>query len=769
VKAIVSPNVQPRSPVKALLHVPELARRSRLHYAASVLSDSIALDPPLEIVEARDADFRGLLLPNGVVVPEEELQAVFSTITLGRELETGKLDPMGRFDESAIAWDISRPWIDVRAADLAARLTEDGCGAPREQGRFRVVVSHDVDRITGAELTAIAKRLLHATGFRSGAGPSPSLPFSPNAYRDNIRRLLEFERAQGITACYFLLSGPYGLRRHSSRYDARWSQAKKLIGEILGAGMTIGLHGSYYARDSGSYLVEKDRLEQVTGVGVICHRNHYLRFDSRRVCSQLEAAGIRYEFSVGFGERMGFRAGTARLYRMFDLMNGRPASLASVPLVYMDTFTGDPAAASDRDSILGQLRAVLVEAKRVHGCVSLLFHPELLLASPGLWTFFEEVVRVCRDLGADLASPLSDWPAWPSLPGEPSGAAPAAGTRETALAVSVRSGRPKASPKVDRSGEPGPYPEGRSFAFTIIDDTDNATVENTRPVYDLLDSLGMRTTKTVWIYPSRGKFGGESLADPEYRRWALDLKRRGFEIALHGVGSGEFLREEIVEGFRRFEDIFGTYPSLYTNHFENPDNLYWSPKSRVALPVGGVLSFLDALKRLFRRREGSHGGENATSPHFWGDLAKEHIKYVRNLTFNGINTLKYDPRMPYQVPAKEEYSNYWFSSSDGHTLEEFSSLIAPQNVGRLVREQGACIVYTHFASQFVRGGKVDAVFEERLRHLASHRGWFVPAGVLLDHLLARKVDQEDPGYGYLAALGVRWLAHRMIKYLRYRR
>lgn len=749
------------SSMKALLHVPDLGRRSQLHFAASVLADSMALDPPLEIVEARDAESRGLLLPNGVVVPEEELQAVFSTISLGRELQTGKLDPMGRFEESAIAWDISKPWIDLRAADLAARLTENGCGVPREQGRFRVVVSHDVDRITGAELTAIAKRLLHATGLWSGESPSSPLPISPRAYRDNIRRLLEFERAQGITACYFLLSGPYGLRRHSSRYDARWSQAKKLIGEILGAGMTIGLHGSYYARDSGSYLVEKDRLEQVTGVGVICHRNHYLRFDSRRVCSQLEAAGIRYEFSVGFGERMGFRAGTARLYRMFDLMNGRPASLASVPLVYMDTFTGDPAAASDRDSIIHQLRAVLLEAKKVHGCVSLLFHPELLLARPGLWAFFEEVIHLCKELGADLSGTLPDLPEWPGRPGQLAGADSAAAVLE-----------PCRSPQKTKEGRrsvPAPYPDGRSFAFTIVDDTDNGTMENLKPVYDLLQSLGMRTTKTVWVYPSRDRFQGESLADPECLGWHLDLHGRGFEIGLHGVGSGEFSRREILEGLERFKDVFGRYPTLHTNHFQNPDNLYWSPRKRMVPPFGPGYALVSALVQVLGRRKRSYRGEDPSSPHFWGDVAKQHVKYIRNLTFNGINTLAYDPRMPYQVPAKEEYSNYWFSSSDGHTLEEFSSLIAPQNVGRLVREQGACIVYTHFASQFVRGGKVDAVFEERLRHLASHRGWFVPAGVLLDHLLARKVDQEDPGYGYLAALGVRWLAHRMIKYLRYRR
>ncbi len=42
------------------------------------------------------------------------------------------------------------------------------------------------------------------------------------------------------------------------------------------------------------------------------------------------------------------------------------------------------------------------------------------------------------------------------------------------------------------------FPGGARFAFTIIDDTDVATVDNVRPIYRLLEALGMRTTKTVW-------------------------------------------------------------------------------------------------------------------------------------------------------------------------------------------------------------------------------------------------------------------------------
>jgi hypothetical protein len=44
------------------------------------------------------------------------------------------------------------------------------------------------------------------------------------------------------------------------------------------------------------------------------------------------------------------------------------------------------------------------------------------------------------------------------------------------------------------------WPNGKSFAFTIVDDTDEATVNNVKPIYDLLYELGFKTTKTVWLF-----------------------------------------------------------------------------------------------------------------------------------------------------------------------------------------------------------------------------------------------------------------------------
>ena len=42
------------------------------------------------------------------------------------------------------------------------------------------------------------------------------------------------------------------------------------------------------------------------------------------------------------------------------------------------------------------------------------------------------------------------------------------------------------------------FPNQRRFAFSILDDTDDSTLENVRPVYDRLRHHGVLATKTVW-------------------------------------------------------------------------------------------------------------------------------------------------------------------------------------------------------------------------------------------------------------------------------
>jgi len=271
------------------------------------------------------------------------------------------------------------------------------------------------------------------------------------------------------------------------------------------------------------------------------------------------------------------------------------------------------------------------------------------------------------------------------------------------------------------------FPNGKQFAFTIIDDTDGDLIENTRPVYEFLAKMGLRTTKTVWALPPKDSFKGLSLSDYRYRQYIKKLQRDGFEIAFHSAGSGKMTRQDTLDGLEIFRQFIGNHPEIQANHGLNPDSIYW-----------GVKRF-SLLKPFWRF---SHfKGDDAESIYFWGDYHKKNIKFTRNFTFHGLNTSMIDTLMPYKDPNKP-FANFWFSSADGAEIEKFNKLTSVTNIDRLIYEKGAAIIYTHFASGFVKSGRLDRTFQRNMAYLARRNGYFVPAGKLLEYLLTQGKGQE---------------------------
>ena len=295
------------------------------------------------------------------------------------------------------------------------------------------------------------------------------------------------------------------------------------------------------------------------------------------------------------------------------------------------------------------------------------------------------------------------------------------------------------------------WPDGKPFAFTVIDDTDRAELDRVRPVYDLLLEHGMRTTKTVWPLRARGKpiTGGQTLEDERYAAWIHELRRSGAEIALHGVADETSTRERVIEGFERYRAVLGEDAEIHINHVGQREGIYWGA-ARFDPPVNWAY----ALHRMRRGSDRDCRGHVERDPHFWGDLCRERIRFVRNMVWPDINTLKMDPLMPYHDPRRP-FVRHWFSSSFGSGVRAFCRLISERNQDRLAEEGGACIVYTHFGSTF---HPMDPEFVRLIRRLATLGGWFVPASQVLRHVGERRgwPNTRDHRLRY-RAMQMRWM------------
>jgi len=288
-----------------------------------------------------------------------------------------------------------------------------------------------------------------------------------------------------------------------------------------------------------------------------------------------------------------------------------------------------------------------------------------------------------------------------------------------------------------REGPGITWPDGKAFAFAVFDDTDLARLATVRPVYDFLESLGMRTTKSVWMDRGRGEspLAGDTAADPDYVAWTLELQRKGFEIASHGASHVTSTREETRRALDRFREIYGHDPMTHANHSQSAEAIYWGPER-----ITGVHRAIYNFGTHFRKR-GYFRGHIPDDPLFWGDLCRERIRYVRNFTFADIDTLAKCPQMPYHDPARP-YVQQWFAASEGSSVMEFNERLDDAAVDRLAASGSACIMYTHFAVGFYRDGELDRTFKDRMTRLSRRNGWFVPVAELLDHIRSQRGDIE---------------------------
>jgi len=274
-------------------------------------------------------------------------------------------------------------------------------------------------------------------------------------------------------------------------------------------------------------------------------------------------------------------------------------------------------------------------------------------------------------------------------------------------------------------------PDGKSFIFSVFDDTDVSTLDNIRPVYDYLTELGLFTTKSVWPMDSQQQAsnykGSHSLQNPEYAAYVKELANRGFEIAYHGASMESSNRDVTIESLRQFHDILEFSPRTYASHAGNRENIFWG-EHRFSFTL---------FKRLYRLLNSAnvnyYSGHNPQSKYYWADICRDSFDYVRTFTFNDINLLNVG-KFPYGVKDRICFKNCFYTSFADH-VEEFNRLLSIENQKRLVQERGVCIITTHFGKGFVKDGNLNGQTKYLLKHLAENDGYFVPVCTVLDYLI----------------------------------
>ncbi len=168
-----------------------------------------------------------------------------------------------------------------------------------------------------------------------------------------------------------------------SRYDKNpsWknNEYRKLIKKIADK-FDTGLHPSFYAAEK-LVVIKKEmaRLSTILGKPISSGRLHYIRLHIPQSYRYINEAGIPEDFSMGYPDEPGFRAGIARPYYFYDVAEDRQTSLKIIPFQItdeaLDSKHFDPAASSEL------ILNLINETRKVGGLFVSIWHNTLLLGN----------------------------------------------------------------------------------------------------------------------------------------------------------------------------------------------------------------------------------------------------------------------------------------------------------------------------------------------------------------------------------------------------
>lgn len=297
----------------------------------------------MPVAERTDGDSL-ILFPSGDKgdISFDIFSAVFYMVSRYEEYLPYRPDNHGRFPaEASFACRngfLNIPVVDIWVGILKMKLLKYNPYLTFRRSEFRGIVTFDLDvayafrgrgllRTAGGVLRDVAKGRNPLDRLRSVAG----LKDDPYDVYDYI---LESLRKSGCEALFFI---PLGRLSVNDRNCSRRSGAYSSLVSRISTAHRCGIHLSYLAGSDYSLITaEKEAFIRITGDAPEYSRNHYLRLSLPGGYRALTAAGIGNDFTMGYADMPGFRAGTSLPFLFYDLVGESATSLKVWPFQVMD-------------------------------------------------------------------------------------------------------------------------------------------------------------------------------------------------------------------------------------------------------------------------------------------------------------------------------------------------------------------------------------------------------------------------------------------------
>jgi hypothetical protein len=376
----------------------KLGKNPVINYSGEDLNGSLKIQPHnllfetgLKNHEPSVSEWKGLPVffqtPEGSDLPFDIFAASFFLISRYEEYLSFEPDRFGRFSASqSFAYKnkfLSRPVIDLWTKELAKTLLTRFQNIAFKRNNFGSLLTIDIDQpfaYLGKDifrsLGGLLKDMSHMNG-KVGERYRTVARGEKDPY-DVFEYIFETIEKYQSDVCFFFPTGDYSsFDKNPSWQNEEYIKLIKGISEKY----SIGLHPSFAASDNESILLkEKQRLQSIVSKDIMLSRFHYIKMHFPGSLRNLITAGVNEDYSMGYPDEPGFRAGIARPFFFYDITEERKTGLRITPFQVMDgtlfKYKGLTPEGSDE-----LISGIIDETKKAGGLFVSIWHNTSLLDS----------------------------------------------------------------------------------------------------------------------------------------------------------------------------------------------------------------------------------------------------------------------------------------------------------------------------------------------------------------------------------------------------
>jgi hypothetical protein len=320
------------------------------------------------------------------------IASIFYLLCRIEEYDNPDVDLHGRYKaQSSILYQkgfLDIPVIDYWIKSFIDTLSNQHTLSIGTTSKYSIVSTVDVDHIyayrakpIGTQIGSFFKDLLKLDFLRIKDRLDEQDPYDTYDYIDQCHL------THGLESKYFILCSNKTQYDRSLPHDN--STFRKVVSDLDKRG-SIGIHPSYDSMHNKKLIADQKKdLESVINGSITASRQHFLRMQLPQTYEYLIQCEISSDYTMGYAHNLGFRSGTSRSYKWYNVTEDKVTSLTIHPFSLMDVTLRR---VSDNDPLRAKeiAKKLIDTINAVDGVFCLIWHNSSFYSSEG-WKGWDKV------------------------------------------------------------------------------------------------------------------------------------------------------------------------------------------------------------------------------------------------------------------------------------------------------------------------------------------------------------------------------------------